>query len=266
MRGASADALAALSDKLDGSKGAKSLAGLGDDLFGLAAVLRAQPAVRRVVTDPSTDAAAKSGLVRQLFDGKVDAAALELVADAVERRWSSSRDLPTALEQLGVVAVVKSAGKDASLLADELFSVGQLLHNDTDLRSALSDPARSVDDKRALVRNVLDGKVLPATVRLTEQALAGTYRTVNLGLAEYQQVASEVQGEMVAEVRAASTLSDKDRTRLQGALSAQYGRPVHLNVVIDPDVIGGLRVEIGDDVIDGTVASRLDQARRKLAG
>jgi F-type H+-transporting ATPase subunit delta len=64
----------------------------------------------------------------------------------------------------------------------------------------------------------------------------------------------------------ARELSDADRQRLQGALARQYDRPVHLNVVVDPEVVGGVKVEIGDDVIDGTVASRLDDARRRLAG
>jgi F-type H+-transporting ATPase subunit delta len=70
----------------------------------------------------------------------------------------------------------------------------------------------------------------------------------------------------VATVRVARPLSDADRRRLTEALSRTYGREIHLNVVVDPEVIGGIRVEIGDDVIDGTVSSRLDEARRRLAG
>ena len=66
--------------------------------------------------------------------------------------------------------------------------------------------------------------------------------------------------------RAGWDLAEHDAQRLQDALARQYSRPVHLNVVVDPDVIGGMRVAIGDDVIDGTVANRLDDARRQLAG
>ena len=117
-----------------------------------------------------------------------------------------------------------------------------------------------------LVRGLLEGKALPATVTLALQALAGTYRTVAVALATYQQVAAQVHGERVATVRVAHPLADTERQRLTDALSRQYDRQIHLNVVVDPDVIGGIRVEIGDDVIDGTVANRLDDARRKLAG
>ena len=85
-------------------------------------------------------------------------------------------------------------------------------------------------------------------------------------LEDYERTAAQVQGESVATVHVARALADADQQRLASALAAQYGRPVHLNIVIDPQVLGGLRVEIGDDVIDGTVVSRLDDARRKIAG
>jgi F-type H+-transporting ATPase subunit delta len=169
------------------------------------------------------------------------------------------------LEHLGVVATVKSAGDESGRLADEVFTLGQVVNDNPDLRDALSDPARSAGDKRSLVRSLLDGKALPATIALAEQALAGTYRTVGVALHVYQQVAAEVYGQGVATVRVARPLSDADRQRLTDALTRQYGREVHLNVVLDPEVVGGIRVEIGDDVIDGTISSRLDDARRKLA-
>jgi F-type H+-transporting ATPase subunit delta len=151
-------------------------------------------------------------------------------------------------------------------LADELFAVGQLVKEQPELRDALSDPARTIEDKRALVRGLLDGKALPATIRLVEQAVTGTHRTVGIALKEYQRVAAEVHGEGVATVRVAHPLSYFELRRLADSLARQYGRPVHLNVVVSPEVIGGVRVEIGDDVIDGTVSSRLDEAHRKLVG
>ena len=67
-------------------------------------------------------------------------------------------------------------------------------------------------------------------------------------------------------MRTARELGDGRAGRLVEALGKQYRTDVHLHVVVEPDLVGGLRVEIGDDVIDGTVASRLDDARRRLAG
>ena len=140
------------------------------------------------------------------------------------------------------------------------------LREHPDLRDALSDPARSRQDKAALISGLLGDKVLPATVSLVQQSLSGSHRTVAVALAAYQKVAAEVRGQGVATVRVARPLPDAERTRLAGALARTYGREVHLNVIVDPDVIGGIRVEIGDDVIDGTVATRLDEAGRRLAG
>ncbi|QBX56506.1 F0F1 ATP synthase subunit delta [Nocardioides seonyuensis] len=267
MRGASADALADLTSILVGKLGGGADASrIGDDLFTVSSLLRSEAALRRVVTDVSVDAPAKKNLVTGLLAGKVDEVSLDLVGEAVSRRWTVSRDLADALETLSEVAVVRSAGTESGRLADELFAFGQAVNDNPGLRDALSDPSRSVEDKSALVRGLLEGKALPATITLATQSLAGTYRTVAAALATYQQVAAEVHGERVATVRVAHPLAEADRQRLADALSRQYGRPIQLNVVIDPEVIGGLRVEIGDDVIDGTVETRLADARRKLAG
>ena len=151
-------------------------------------------------------------------------------------------------------------------MTDELFALSGIVDGNPQLRDALSDPGRSVDDKAALLDSLLDGKALPATVTLAKQALAGTYRTVTAALATYRRVAAETQGETVATVRVARPLAAADERRLAELLSSQYDTTVHLNVVVDPEVLGGVRVEIGDEVIDGTIAGRLDDARRRLAG
>ena len=269
MRGASGDAFADLLDKLEQELASADAdqAKVGADLFGVAGVLRSEAGLRRVATDVSTDADAKSGLVRSIFEDQLEQLSLDIVADAVRRRWTASRDLADSLEHLGVVAVVRSAGdQDADRLADELFSVHRMIEDNPELRGALSDPVRSRQDKSELLRNLLADQALPATVALAEQALSGSYRTVGVALEEYQKVAASVRDERVAEVRVAQPLTDEEHQRLEQALSRQYDRDVHLNVIVDPTLIGGMRVEVGDDVIDGSVAARLDQARRKLAG
>jgi F-type H+-transporting ATPase subunit delta len=269
FRGASADSLAALTEALGSAvAGGADASKLADDLFGVAEVLRSEPSLRRVATDVSVGADAKSDLIRRIFGERLDPASLDLVAQAAGRRWTASRDLGDALEHLGVVAVVRGADDagHADALESELFGFQQMVTDNPGLRDALSDPARSVADKRALLHDLLDGRVTDATVKLAEQSISGTHRTVAAALEEYQEIASEHRNRLVAVVRVARSLEDQEAQRLQGALARQYDRPVHLNVVVDPAVLGGVRVEIGDDVIDGTVASRLDEARRKLAG
>jgi F-type H+-transporting ATPase subunit delta len=268
LRGSSAEALQVLGEQVDGDRYTlEEFASLGADLFRAAALLRSEPALRRAVTDVSTAAEAKAALVHGLLDGKLGTPAVDLLAQAVGLRWVAARDLADAVEHLGVVAVVRSAGRrEAVRLSDELFVVSQVVEENADLRIALSDPVRSIEDKGELLRRLLEQRALPATVALVEQALAGSFRSFHAAITEYQKVAAATQGEGVALVRVARELTGGERSRLEQALSAQYGRPVHLNIEVDASLLGGMRVEIGDDVIDGTVVSRLDDARRRLAG
>lgn len=269
VQGSSAESLARLTEALGSSlDGGADGAAVGESLFAAADVLREQPALRRAVTDPSSPAEAKSGLASSVFSDHLDKAATELVSQAAGMRWAGSGDLAKALEHLGVVALVTSADRagDGDRLETELFGFGRLVAGNPELRDALSDPARSAADKRALVRTLLEGKVSGAALRLAERAVSGVHLTVARAVDVYGRVAAESRNRLVALVRVAQQLSDADRQRLSGVLADQYDRPVHLNVVVDPSVIGGIRVEIGDQVIDGTIASRLDDARRRLAG
>lgn len=264
MRGASADALNELTSSLKGTQDV--LATLGEQLCGAAGVLRSEVALRRVATDASIEGDAKAGLIANVFGSALDAPALALVSDAVRRRWTLGGDLPAALEQLGITALVRSAGAQGNQVGDELFAVGQLVEGNDDLRTVLSDPSRSTADRGALLTGLLEGSTLPATRTLVAQAISGNQGSFSAVLASYQKIAATAQDEMVAVVTSARDLSTADVDRLAGALGKQYSTTVHLHVVVDPSLVGGLRVEIGDDVIDGSVSSRLDEARRLLAG
>ncbi|HSV37313.1 MAG TPA: F0F1 ATP synthase subunit delta [Nocardioidaceae bacterium] len=269
MRGASAASLASLTEVL-GAAVDKGESGeqLASDLFGMATLLSQEPGLRRVVTDASVDAKARSGLVSQVFSGKVGDGALEVLSQGAALRWASTGDLGKALEQLAVVAVVKGADKagQGDALQDDLFGISRLVSTNPALRDALSDPARSATDKRALLKGLLDGKVTPAALALVEQALSSAHRTVVAAIEHYTKLTAANRNKAAATVRVARPLSDADKARLESALTAKYGKPVHTNVVIDPELLGGIKVEIGDDVIDGTIASRLEDAGRRLAG
>ena len=269
MRGASAGSLERLTEQLGSAvESGADAARIADDLFAVSALLRREPSLRRVATDLSLQPAAKSDFVRGLLGEQLDGASMDLVSAAVAQRWAASRDLADALEELGVIAVVKGADRtgQADALEEQLFGFERLVSENPGLRDALSDSTRSAEDKFALLDGLLSGKVVDATLRLARQAVVSSHRTVALALGEYQKVAANNRNRLIATVRVARELADADRQRLEGALARQYDRPVHLNVVVDPHVVGGVKVEIGDDVIDGTVASRLDEARRRLAG
>jgi F-type H+-transporting ATPase subunit delta len=226
----------------------------------VAGVLRAEPALRRVLTDASIEGEAKADLAGDVFDDEIGEKALDLVKVAVQQRWTSTRDLAGVLEELGIQALVRSAGAQGSRVSDELFAVAQLIDANPDLRAALSDPARTHDGKTALLGSVLEGKVLPATLRLVSQAVRRD-EPVGRALDSIQHVAADVQDELLAVIHTARPLGNTEITRLTKALGKAYATTVHLHVVEDPELIGGLRVEI-----DGSVVSKLDTARRRIAG
>jgi F-type H+-transporting ATPase subunit delta len=266
LRGASAEALAELGQQAARTRTLDDAATLGTQLFGVAAVVRRDVALRRALTDSSVESEARTGLAQAVFGKALDEPALKLVADAAGRRWISASDLPEALERVAVAATVRSAGAHGNQVGDELFAVNRMIEANPSLRGALADHSRTAEDRSGLLLGLLGGRTLPATAVLVGQAVTRQRGPVETALQEYLDLAAEALEEAVATVHTARELSADERQRLADALGRQYGKDVQLHVVLDPSLIGGLRVEIGDDVIDGTVVSRLDDARRRIAG
>jgi F-type H+-transporting ATPase subunit delta len=269
MRGVSAESQAALLEQVERAIASDAdLSRLGDDLFAVAGALDGAPQLRRALTDPAAGDQQKGDVARQLFDGKVSGPALDIVVDAVGRRWSRPRDLGDALERGGVEAHAGNAERRGELddTEDELFRFGRLVDQSPQLRDALTDRLAPEPAKRALVERLLAGKVTDATLHLAQQAVAGRHRSFGVALNEFVKAAAARRQRLVATARVAQPIDEPTRRRLGDALSSYYGREIHLNVIVDPEIIGGVRVDIGDEVIDGTVASRLQDARRRIAG
>jgi len=264
LRGASAAARDELISRVGTTGTLDESVVLGEQLLAIAGVLRVEAALRRFCTDASVDGEAKAGLASSVFSGKVEDKALDIARTAVQQRWTSSRDLADVLEELGIQALVRSSGAEYSRVSDELFAVAQLIETNSELRGALADPTRTDEDKCALLDSMLENKLLPATLRLVHQAEHGEL-PMGRALEEIEQIAAGVQDEVLAVVHTAKPLGRTEIDRLTQTLSKAYDATVHLHIVEDPSLIGGLRVEIGDDVIDGTVVNRLDEARRRLA-
>jgi F-type H+-transporting ATPase subunit delta len=269
MKGISRASLAEVEERL-GPVTTRPQAALevGDELFAVAGLLASQSVLRRALSDPSRPAEARSALATSLLAGKVSEATAELIAAAAAARWSAPGDLTDAMEQLAVQAIVAAAEQEGRLddLEDELFRFGRIVASQPELRIALTNPFLSADAKRELLGQLLAGKVTPEAQRLIAQAAVNPLgRSLDVSLDDYARLAARRRERLVAEVHVAVALTEQQRGRLAAALAATYGHQVHLNVVLDPRVEGGLTVRVGDELIDGSVATRLAAARRRLA-
>jgi len=241
---------------------------LGAELFNVVATLDREPALRRVLTDPSTEAEAKAGLAKQVFGSAVSADAVTVVQTAVSGRWASGRDLTDGLETAGVTALVAAADAAGELdaLETELFEVGRFVRSDAELRQVVSDRGLPAAAKADLLGTLLSGKVSATTVALAAQAAAARTGSFEKVLAAFGVTAAARRSRLLAEVRVAAELGEAEQNRLAAALGKKYGRDVHLNIVIDPSIVGGIAVSVGDEVVDGSMSTRLEVARRRLAG
>lgn len=238
-----------------------------DGLFGVVDLLNGNVALRRVLTDPAYSPQRRSALVHSLFDGKIDAGAVDIVAQLAAQRWSSGSAFVGALERAGVRSELHAA-LDAGVLdavEDELFRFSRIVAGDSALRAALDDRRAQLSAREGVVRDLLAGRVHPATSRLARRAVRAHQRTVELTLEHYLQLAAQVRHRMVARVTVARPMSPEQEERLRAALSRQQGRSVDIQLILDPSVLGGVKVELGDNVIDGTVQRRLDDVTRQLS-
>jgi F-type H+-transporting ATPase subunit delta len=271
MRGASRAALAAAKDRLAAALApgsAEQASQVGDELFAVAGLLDREPGLRRALSDPSREPAARARLADGLLSGKISAVTLTQVSGLAGERWSAPRDVADAAEELAVTAIAMSADASGELddLEDELFRFGRIVQANPGLRAALANQFAPAEGRRQLVSDLIAGKVAPAALRLiTQLAAQPRGRSLDRSLDSYANLVAALRQRLVAEVRVAAPLADAQRSRLAAGLAAAYGHDVHLNVVLDPDVLGGMSVRIGDQLINGTVVSRLAELRRQAA-
>lgn len=242
---------------------------LGRDLMAVAALLGQHVVLRRLLADAGTPAEARVATARDLLGGRVGDDVVDVVADVVQARWSSAPDLVDAVERLGAMALFAEA-EDAERLdavEDELYRLARIVAADDRLRTALSASWLPVERKIALVRDLIEARVDPTTLTLLEHVLVSRRgRSVDNALELLAGLAGARRGRIYAQAFTATPLDGAQLARLEAAVSRVYGRIAKVSVVVDPSMLGGVRLVVGDEVIDGSVAHRLDQARDSLAG
>ncbi|MDQ1583831.1 MAG: F-type H+-transporting ATPase subunit delta [Microbacteriaceae bacterium] len=273
MRSASRQAQDALREQenavFGGRVSADTLTGIADELYSVAALLTGQPRLRRALGDPATSTERRAGLLEQVVSGQLSKQALELAKAAVSLRWSSPWDLTDSIEGAGDDALFAAAEKGRSLdrVEDELFRFERILQTEGEVAAMLDEYNVAVPRRVELLDSLVKAKVSPITLALLHHAVTSQRkRSVTLAIDDLLEKAAARQHRSVARVISAISLTDGQQERLAAALTKMYGRAISVRTALDPQVRGGLVVRVGDEVIDGSIATRFVEARAALAG
>jgi F-type H+-transporting ATPase subunit delta len=259
-------------DRLTGQSRAATgpeLLALADELFAVTRLLNGQLTLRRALSDPAGRPEDRAALARRLFASKLSGTALDLVETVARQRWSRPIDLVDAFSELAIEASLDAADARGELegVEDELFRFGRIVGGDRELARILGDRRAPAEGKSALLDRLLAGRVSPVTDQLLRNVLTGPHvGSAENAIERLSEVASRRRGWSVARVTSAVALTPAQEQRLSDSLGRLYGRRVGLQVTVDPSVLGGLVVQVGDEVIDGSIAHRLEAAERRLAG
>jgi len=269
MAGVSTESLSKVEEVLEAHASLQPL-NLASELFAVVDVLDHNGTLRRAVTDSSRDAAARQGIANTVFGGKISSQAMAVLTNAVAQRWSDDADLANALERAAVLAVTASAqsrgGVDAlDEVLNELLTFVRTVDSNAQAQEALSDHQASKEAKKKLAV-ALGGPATTAEGVLLLERVGSNPRGLHAARAadEFAEIIVKRQNRYIARVTSAINLSQAQLERLGRALNAVYGRELKLDVSVDPAVLGGLRVQVGDEVIDGTVETRMSDLSRSI--
>ncbi|MFD4461350.1 F0F1 ATP synthase subunit delta [Nocardia sp. NPDC058480] len=240
----------------------------GSELFAVVAVLDDQRSLRVALADAAVPGSARADLSERVFGGKVSAATQAVLTTAVAQNWSRTRDLVDTLVLLGQEALLESAavGGRQDAVEDELFRLGRIVADNPQLEQALSDHGKPASARRELIERLLTGKAEPVTLALAEQAVT-RLRANNIGVAfdALSDLAAARRDQIVAHAHSAVELNDQQKEKLSASLQRIYGKAVTVHVQVDPTLLSGVVVRVGDDVIDGSATGRLEKLRRALS-
>lgn len=270
LQGVSRDSLSTARDRLDAELAmadAETLTALGDELYAVVGLLTRERTLLRHLADPAIPDTSRATFIDTMLGQRLSEQTLTTLRELVRGRWSRPDDLLDAVETLGRDAHLKVAEADGSLdqVEDEVFRFGRILDGDTGLTTLLSDPAATPQRRVALLDAVVADKVRLTTLRLLQHTVRVPRRRSLYAVLEAlaAQVAARRE-RSIARVVAPAPLSEAQQQRLAAVLAQIYGREVSLQIEVDEALLGGLVVQVGEDLIDGSVAAQLERARQGL--
>jgi F-type H+-transporting ATPase subunit delta len=153
-----------------------------------------------------------------------------------------------------------------SRVEEELFRLRELLKNNPDLLEFLKDPNVRHEGKRKALSDLFQGRVHPLVlntlITLSDQDRAGRVLQV---IEEFSASAASATQKVSGEITTAIPLDNATLTRLATELSRITGKSVQLFQKVDPSILGGAIIKVGEQIIDGSLRRKLDQIKERLA-
>ena len=243
---------------------ASATADLASALFAAALGLSGSKSLRSALTDSSVDVSSRVALATSAF-ASLPTAAKKIIGEVVAMPWSAPEDLQEALENLGIRVSAQAAPKDD--VVGELLAVSRVVHSDPDLELALGSKRASGAAKAKLIQALTKGKVSHATSAIVSHLVSDSRgRRIGAMLSHAAEIVADQGGKGLAVVSVARALKPAQKSTISQMVSKRYGREHYLAEVINPDLVGGAKIRVGNDVIDGSIQTRLVHLRTQLAG
>ncbi|NJJ04177.1 F0F1 ATP synthase subunit delta [Corynebacterium coyleae] len=240
---------------------------IGTELFLIVDQLDTERALRVAIADTSLEPGQRAGMVKDVFGGKVAEPTLNILTAAAEQEWSTPREFRAGLINLGRFALQKGAQEQGQLeqVENELYQLSVLLEDEKELTQLLSDRTATAAQKRGLLASVIYGKVTMFTEALALQVIGRPHHNPVDDLAALAENVAEMRGKSVARVKTAEALNDTQRDALARKLEQIYGREIAIHSEVDPSLLGGMVVRVGDEVIDGSTRGKIERLRTDMA-
>ena len=272
MHAASRESMTELATTLDNtvaqSNAAVDGAQIGPELFDVVEVLDSNRDLRVALIDPAASSEKRADLADRVFGEKLNQASRSVLRSAVDKDWSNTRDFRNGLVQLGRRALFRAAEADDKLttVESELFQLARVFEDAPQLEMLLADRQASADRRRQLLASVLYGKVTSITETLALQAISRAKQRPVEACETLSREAAQLRGYEVAHVVTAGELSDTQRSTLADKLGRIYGHKMSIHGEVDPSILGGMVIRVGDERIDGSTSGKLEKLRRAFAG
>jgi len=238
---------------------------LAKALFQAAMALSGSPALRNALSDQAASTERRHSLAASAF-ASLSTDAKKVVSSLVDMRWSRSEDIQAALEDLAIRVCAGSADPSTDVVG-ELLQISRVVHQDAELELTLGSKRVRAEAKVSLLAALLGKKVSGQALAIVSHLVSDPRgRRIGAMLSLAARTVADHHGKGLAVVTVAKNLSAKQLAGIETMLGKHYGREHYVAQVVNPDVIGGAKIRVDDDVIDGSIATRLKDLRLQLAG